>query len=372
MRSEELCSREGSLHPYLFPFFLANFSTPLLLRIIDLEGYTGSDLYDHVARRIARFHPDRAPHAHTASPEPPTKKRTADRRERREHRTQTRISNPDLCGGPAPRFGFRLRLASRDGKRCSLCLWYECCIGCLVPDDDFPAIVQDGDTVALDWHLSAPVRAKEEVSRKHFSARDGTAHGQGSIALEECLDSFAEEEKIPEAFCSKCKDFRVSTKRMSIWRLPPVLIIHLKRFQFTPHSRKKLRNLVVFPTEGLDLSRIVCSSSDSSLDKTNHQSSLYDLYGVVHHQGALSAGHYCASIKFESDDTWRLYNDALVYDIDAKDVVDSSAYILFYIRRDAKKAKLEDFWDTRDRDGQGVTEEQIDKLVKSRERCVIS
>ena len=48
---------------------------------------------------------------------------------------------------------------------------------------------------------------------------------------------------------------------MSLWRLPPIVIIHLKRFQFTQHMRRKLRDLVVFPIEGLDLSRIVASDN---------------------------------------------------------------------------------------------------------------
>jgi hypothetical protein len=42
---------------------------------------------------------------------------------------------------------------------------------------------------------------------------------------------------------------------------PPVVIIHLKRFQFTQHMRRKLRDLVVFPLEGFDLSRIMAPDS---------------------------------------------------------------------------------------------------------------
>ena len=59
----------------------------------------------------------------------------------------------------------------------------------------------------------------------HASCKDGSYAYGGSITLEECLDAFAKEEKIPEAFCSKCKEFNGSTKWMSIWRLPPVMII---------------------------------------------------------------------------------------------------------------------------------------------------
>jgi len=271
--------------------------------------------------------------------------------------------------------------------------------------------------------------------KNHISCAEGTKkNGMASaISLEDCLDSFAKEEKIPEAYCSMCKDFRVQTKRMSLWRLPPVVIIQLKRFQFTQHMRRKLRDLVTFPVEGLDLSRIMAETSKctevnnltsvihnnnddtinsateeesddlSALDgdgvssgevddkSSNHDSPpppmaphsttsggggstemLYDLYGVVHHQGALSGGHYVASLKSD-DGQWRLFNDAQVYEIHSRDVVDSSAYILFYIRRDVKDANLSDFWDASAREGEGLTEEEVENLMKNRaDRCVIS
>jgi len=257
--------------------------------------------------------------------------------------------------------------------------------------------------------------------KKHKTCNFGKSRygHRGNVVLEECLDSFAKEEKIPEAYCSKCQEFRIQTKRMSLWRLPPIMIIHLKRFQFTKHMRRKLRDLVIFPLEGLDFSRIVASRNsnegdiqmnsskeehggedndaanergfvqddDSRLnDRTfNHinetycsscvdesKEKLYDLYAVVHHQGALSGGHYVASLKSEIDQKWRLFNDAQIYEINSKDVLDSSAYILFYIRRDVKQRKLDDFWDISSREGEGMTEEDVEKMMKQRERCVVS
>jgi hypothetical protein len=182
-------------------------------------------------------------------------------------------------------------------------------------------------------------------------------------------------------------------------------MIHLKRFQFNQHMKRKLRDLVVFPIEGLDLSRIIApSSSPSSANQEDHHSktnnykekdsydnveiggtfhplsrsntgrteSIYDLYGVVHHQGALSGGHYVASLKSEFDGKWRLFNDAQIYELASRDVVDPSAYILFYVRRDVKGTTLKDFWDTQQREGEGLTEAEVAKLMKSRERCTIS
>ena len=415
--------------PYLFPYTMTTFNSPLLLRIVDLDGYTGRDIYDLIAQRICRFicsDHDCMPYYnhfnddvmieedHT-SKRPIFNRRDVILPHQETKQPKTTIDDKNVNSGSFPRYGFRLRLATRDGKRCSICPWYECCIGCIIPDDDYPTIVQDGDTIALDWHTSILSNTKFDLLNKqsnaafnniskHISFQDSNGYNNNSITLEECLDAFAQEERIPEAYCSKCKDFRISTKQMSIWRLPPIMIIHLKRFQFTQHMKRKLRNLVVFPTEGLDLSRIVdeesldststinfCMKEDESVASDSSPTSskmkqsesitslhsissesLYDLYAVIHHQGALSGGHYVASLRSEIDDRWRLFNDAQVYDISSKEIVDATAYILFYIRRDVKNVNITDFWDTSCMDGTGVTEEQIDKLVKHRERCVLS
>eukprot|EP00527_Entomoneis_sp_CCMP2396_P004670 CAMPEP_0198151956 /NCGR_PEP_ID=MMETSP1443-20131203/57826_1 /TAXON_ID=186043 /ORGANISM="Entomoneis sp., Strain CCMP2396" /LENGTH=134 /DNA_ID=CAMNT_0043817811 /DNA_START=84 /DNA_END=485 /DNA_ORIENTATION=+ len=131
--------------------------------------------------------------------------------------------------------------------------------------------------------------------------------------------------------------------------------------------RRKLRDLVVFPLEGLDLSRIQAnktSSNNTNGDK-GEASQLYDLYGVIHHQGALSGGHYVSSLKSELDGQWRLFNDAQIYEIHARDVIDASAYILFYMRRDvAENSSLSDFWDLKQI--ATLNEEEMDNLVKGK------
>lgn len=294
----------------------------------------------------------------------------------------------------------------------------------MIPDNNAPTIIANGDSIAIDWHFavdvatagfgnriagstvtanSSPMRgwvSGVEI-KNHVSCGFGFKKNEGTIiSLEDCLDAFAEEEKIPEAYCSRCKDFRVQTKRMSLWRLPPVVIIQLKRFQFTQHMRRKLRDFVKFPLEGLDLSRIMandgaisnCEEETCANKKGNNETEekeemntsshnadfgcskrLYDLFGVVHHQGALSGGHYVASLKSDIDGQWRLFNDAQIYEIHSSDVVDSSAYILFYIRKDAANQKLSDFWDVRKKVGKGLTEQEMDELIKGRsEKCIIS
>ncbi len=203
--------------PYLHQFTMRVFGVPLLLRLV-LTKYTGSQLYDLVAERMHRFLP-------AFSDDDSTEKRflydssnsyvnhPPCASEAKKSRTKkTTMDLVEVSGGSIPRYGFRLRLASRDGKRCSRCLWYECCIGCEIPDDGSPTVVQDGDTVVIDWHLSSPAsRCKLDVAGPAVSAvkeqalfhacveRHRSCRFDGKdITLEECLDKFTKEEEIPD------------------------------------------------------------------------------------------------------------------------------------------------------------------------------
>ncbi len=45
-----------------------------------------------------------------------------------------------------------------------------------------------------------------------------------------------------------------ATKKLDLWSAPEVLILHLKRFQYTTQSRRKIDAPVAFPLADLDLS----------------------------------------------------------------------------------------------------------------------
>ena len=51
------------------------------------------------------------------------------------------------------------------------------------------------------------------------------------------------------------------------------------------------------------------AASSVFLHKGGRGGSLYDLYAVVHHLGALSSGHYVASVKSQPSGKWHYFND---------------------------------------------------------------
>lgn len=214
---------------FLHPLSHRVFGTPMLLRVQDLEGYTGNDLYDTVASHLRTFVPKAALRfleKDDDEPDPVIPKRESDGTRGRQRLKKTTTDMEEVSAGPVPRYGFRLRITSRDGRRCTLCPWFECCIGCLVPDDDYPTIVMCGDSVAVDWHFAVdvatsgfgqrinsqidPLVASSGLSPKRVipgvTIKNHSSMGAGpkktgitgAISLEDCLDAFAKEERIPE------------------------------------------------------------------------------------------------------------------------------------------------------------------------------
>lgn len=87
----------------------------------------------------------------------------------------------------------------------------------------------------------------------------------GAVDLETCFEWHGEEQSGIEKYCSKCKQHREDfLQKLDIWSLPPVLVVHIKRFEFTSGMiRKRLSTKVNFPLEGLDLSRFCISANPS-------------------------------------------------------------------------------------------------------------
>lgn len=147
------------------------------------------------------------------------------------------------------------------------------------------------------WDLSLPVPKKKSshmrfgmFSSASSSGEDG-AGSQAGCSIHDCLKSYTEPETLQESdayYCSKCKTHRGVSKKISIYRLPPVLVLHLKRFSYSTFSRDKVSTAIRFPEQALDVAEY-CAP-----DAVIEGSSLYDLTGVVHHVGSLNGGHYTA------------------------------------------------------------------------------
>jgi len=182
----------------------------------------------------------------------------------------------------------------------------------------------------------------------YLSLEIPVGRGITKVSLDQCLDAFVKPEVMEKSDawkCPHCKVLRKATKQLSLSRLPPVLLIHFKRFSFKGPFTDKLETMVDFPLKNLDLTNYMPSPLPPSVDKAGAYGTStygpddprsqvppyrYDLYGVVNHFGSLSSGHYTSFIA--SKGSWVYCDDSRLTYADPKDVVGRPAYILFYRR----------------------------------------
>ncbi|KAF6198870.1 hypothetical protein GE061_006893 [Apolygus lucorum] len=152
--------------------------------------------------------------------------------------------------------------------------------------------------------------------------------GQYDVTLNECIQLYMSGERINGWKCPNCKVERNATKKFDISRLPPVLIVALKRFTQEDGSwLHKKENLVSYPLDNLDMSRFTVQGSEQ-----RHK--VYDLYAMSTHSGTLQSGHYRAICKSPWAKKWYLFDDQSVEPLTESSVQSNpEVYILFYIAK---------------------------------------
>lgn len=81
-----------------------------------------------------------------------------------------------------------------------------------------------------------------------------------------------------------------------LYKLPDILIIHIKRFNMNAKHKEKIRNKINFPLHELNMSKYKILDLNSNVQDSDY-CDVYDLYGVSNHIGGMNGGHYTAYIK---------------------------------------------------------------------------
>jgi ubiquitin carboxyl-terminal hydrolase 6/32 len=154
-------------------------------------------------------------------------------------------------------FPFKLKMVDKYGLRCARCSRYNFCSGCVLEyrEDVFS---NPCSYLAIDWDptvLHLRYQYTLERPREHESVQKSRTEQSEPIDLLHCLRAFTKEEELGDEdhwYCKQCKSHQRAAKKLEIWRLPPVLIVHVKRFQFY-HSRWiKSQRVVNFPTHSFN------------------------------------------------------------------------------------------------------------------------
>ncbi|NXW00579.1 UBP32 hydrolase, partial [Fregetta grallaria] len=170
-------------------------------------------------------------------------------------------------------YPFTLRVVQKDGNSCAWCPWYRFCRGCKIECTEDRACVGNA-YIAVDWdptalHLRYQT-SQERIVEEHESVEQSRRAQAEPINLDSCLRAFTSEEELGEDemyYCSKCKTHCLATKKLDLWRLPPILIIHLKRFQFVNGRWIKSQKIVKFPRENFDPSAFLVQRDPSHFQR---------------------------------------------------------------------------------------------------------
>ncbi|KAF0688031.1 Aste57867_20313 [Aphanomyces stellatus] len=385
-------SRKLGYSPIYFknPFRPSPFGVPDLVRLCP-EMTTGAELYEMVWERVKRYVKKgvHSPQLHSIFAGP-----------------VQHIDQVFCHEGGIP---FVLRRVESKGITDSRTPWLLRSFGWTIPcNEQFVDLLED-ETIAIDWDVKVLQEDVDMDKMKgmdmHPSVSKNDALDHGPVPLSHCLDAFTSEEKISETYCSSCCEHQEMTKKLEIWRLPPVMVIQLKRFQYTQTYRRKLASLVQFPVHGLNLASCVApfeefpskypekkkpepvkipdeqpvqdtaatninrvrrGYTNTNLEQSRCLETHYDMYGVVNHQGALGGGHYTAYAKNSVDGNWYCYDDERVRLIEESKVVTSSAYLCFYVRKDMADITVDAVYPPK-KDGK-ITEEDIDRFVEESDK----
>uniref|UniRef100_A0A8C4P7A4 Ubiquitin carboxyl-terminal hydrolase n=2 Tax=Dromaius novaehollandiae TaxID=8790 RepID=A0A8C4P7A4_DRONO len=233
----------------------------------------------------------------------------------------------------------------------------------------------ESDISILDDLQSVPTKIREVVTEDPETAfctlanREDLNLEEGSI--HHCLYQFTHNEKLSETnklLCDVCTRrhcgpkkslksekkcvYTNAKKQMLISLAPPILTLHLKRFQQVGFNLRKVNRHIKFP-EVLDLAPF-CSVKCKNVAEGNTKV-LYSLYGVVEHSGTMRSGHYTAYAKMRNMNNhlsdlvlrgestkaletepvkgqWFHISDTHVQAVSASKVLSSQAYLLFYER----------------------------------------
>jgi len=198
-------------------------------------------------------------------------------------------------------------------------------------DDGTPIKFTSRTYIALDWNIKAKEKCYDERNAEDYEVHNSMnqrPQRKTGVKLSDCIELFLTKEKLGADdpwYCPNCRKHQQASKKFDLWKLPKVLVIHLKRFSYNRYWRDKLDTLVTFPTKGLDMKEYLINSKAGP--------AFYDLMAVSNHYGGMGGGHYTAYAKNYEDGQWCSFDDSSVSSVGEEDVQSKAAYVLFYVRR---------------------------------------
>uniref|UniRef100_A0A8C2XVB4 Ubiquitin carboxyl-terminal hydrolase n=1 Tax=Cyclopterus lumpus TaxID=8103 RepID=A0A8C2XVB4_CYCLU len=179
--------------------------------------------------------------------------------------------------------------------------------------------LSDRSYLSLDWEPEMKKKYFDETVVEDFDKHESMEykpHKKAFFKLKDCIELFTTKEKLGAEdpwYCPNCKQHQQATKKLDLWSLPPVLVVHLKRFSYSRYMRDKLDSLVDFPLRDLDMSEFLINPNSGPCH--------YDLIAVSNHYGGMGGGHYMAYGKNKDDGKWYNFDDSSVSPVNEDQIV---------------------------------------------------
>ncbi|XP_075045463.1 ubiquitin carboxyl-terminal hydrolase 10 isoform X2 [Mixophyes fleayi] len=178
--------------------------------------------------------------------------------------------------------------------------------------------------------------SKESATLQPFFTLQLDIQSEKIRTVQEALESLVARESV-QGYTTKTKQEVEISRRVTLEELPPVLVLHLKRFVFekTGGCQKLVKN-IDYPVD-LEISKDLLSPGVKS--KIFKGQRTYRLFAVVYHHGnSATGGHYTTDVFQIGLNGWLRIDDQTVKVINqyqvVKQTVERTAYLLYYRRVD--------------------------------------
>uniref|UniRef100_A0A1A9W534 ubiquitinyl hydrolase 1 n=1 Tax=Glossina brevipalpis TaxID=37001 RepID=A0A1A9W534_9MUSC len=154
-----------------------------------------------------------------------------------------------------------------------------------------------------------------------------------AASVKEALEILVGRDQLEGVTGSKTKQEVVAWQQMTLEKLPIVLILHLKWFDYRSDGCTKILKKVEFPVELKIDAKILASKKYSQKQRA------YRLFAVVYHDGKeASKGHYITDVYHTGYGSWLRYDDSSVKPVSENHVLVPRTprvpYLLYYRRCD--------------------------------------
>ncbi|XP_006888932.1 PREDICTED: ubiquitin carboxyl-terminal hydrolase 10 [Elephantulus edwardii] len=199
--------------------------------------------------------------------------------------------------------------------------------------------VQTPITGIFGGHIRSVVyqqSSKESATLQPFFTLQLDIQSDKIRTVQDALESLVARESV-QGYTTKTKQEVEISRRVTLEKLPPVLVLHLKRFVYekTGGCQKLIKN-IEYPVD-LEISKELLSPGVKNKNFKCHRT--YRLFAVVYHHGnSATGGHYTTDVFQIGLNGWLRIDDQTVKVITQYQVVkptaERTAYLLYYRRVD--------------------------------------